>query len=979
MSFYASSRTTLLFIFFIALILPVSVFAQNTVITGKVTDPEGNPVQSVSVNVKGSSAGTTTKADGSFSLSFTKTGSDVLVFSSVGFTDKEITIGNNTEINAQLERNEQSLNNVVVVGYGTQKRKDVTGSVVTLDRKRLDNIPNSNVMQALEGAIAGVSINTNGGGAEGNNVSIVVRGKKSINGNQDPLIVLDDIPYRGSISDINPSDVASITILKDASALAIYGAESANGVILITTKKGSSGKPVISYEGFYGTQHYANLPPILMGDDFYNFKVTREPNSVTVSERALYNAKNYTNWLDLTTRTGQKIQHSLGVRGGGSNFKYYASVSFLNTKGVAVNDNFKRLSGRINLEANLTNWLTYGTNTSLGYDDRSGLSPTFSGDNGAYLFNPLTSPYDSTGRLTIYPWPEDTHFANPLAPTLALSSDHAYKIFTTNYLLVKIPFVKGLSYRLNTGIEYQGREIKSYYGRNTATGLQAGGSFSQSNSILNDYTIDNIVTYERSFKKHTIGFTGLYSYAENKTTSNSLTASNFPNDVLGFYQANVALLITPGASLQKETTISQMARLNYGYDSRYLLTITARRDGYSGFGENYKFAVFPSAAVAWNITNEKFFSPGLINNLKLRVSYGSNGNKAISPYQTLAKLSTRNYVDGAITAPGYVPTSFANPDLRWETSVQANVGLDFSLWKNRIQGSIDYYDTKTHDLLLNRNVSAVQGITTVTQNIGRTSNHGLELSLTSNNLQSKDFSWTSNITFSLNRNKILDLYGDKRSDTASQWFIGYPVDVRFGYQYAGVWQLTDDTAHTPQGAIRPGFAKVKDINGDGVINSYDRTIIGNIQPDFTWGFANTFQYRNFSLYIFAYGVAGRHEVNTLMSDNNVNAGVRYTTVVKNWWTRTNPTNDFYANVIGANSLSAGTVENSSFIRIRDISLSYDITGKVLQKMGLSKFRFYVETRNPFTITKWTGLDPEFTSQISVPLQREFVVGINVSL
>ncbi len=956
-----------------------NVFAQTSVVTGTVTAEDGKPVENVSVTLKGTTTGTTTSGSGTYRISVPKPTGNILVFTSIGYTEKEI-IQSVSTLNVQLAKTSQSLNDVVVVGYGTQKRKDITGSVVTLDRQRLENMPNANVLQALEGALPGVSINTNGGGAEGNNASIVIRGKKSISGNQDPLIVLDNIPYRGSISDINPNDVASLTVLKDASALAIYGAESANGVILITTKKGSNGKPVIAYDGFYGVQNYANLPPILMGDDFYNFKVTREPNSVTLSEKNFYNSKNYTNWLDLTTHQGHRQQHNLSVRGGSTNFKYFASLSLLDVNGITVNDKFKRASSRINLEANLTNWLTYGTNTTLGYDDRSGLSPTFSGDNGAYLFNPLTTPYDSAGKLTIYPWPEDTHFANPLAPTLANSLDNTYKIFTTNYLIVKFPFVKGLSYQLNTGIEYQGREIKSYYGRNTATGLLVGGSFSQSNSTLRDYTIDNIINYENVFNKHSINFTGLYSYAENKAISNSLSSQNFPNDVLTFYQANVALLNTPSASLQKETTISQMGRLVYNYDSRYIITLTGRSDNYSGFGDNFKGAFFPSVGVAWNIAGEKFFNENrMINNLKLRLSYGTNGNKALSPYQTLAKLSTRNYIDGTTTAAGYVPTSFANPNLRWESNVTANIGLDFGLWKDRLSGTIDYYDAKTHDLLLKRSVSSVQGITSVTQNLGKTANRGIEIGLNSTNFQTKNFTWTSNATFTINRNKIVDLYGNQKNDTLNQWFIGYPIDVRFGYQYAGIWQLTDDTSHTAQGVTHPGYAKVKDVNGDGVINSFDRTVIGNIQPDFTWGLGNTFRYKNFSLYVFAYGVQGRHEVNVLMSDNNVNSGVRYTTVIKNWWTPTNPTNDFYANTIGANNLGAGIVQNSSFIRVRDISLSYDFKGKILQKSKLSRLRIYLETRNPFTITKWTGLDPEFTSQTAVPLQREFLAGLNISL
>jgi hypothetical protein len=315
----------------------------------------------------------------------------------------------------------------------------------------------------------------------------------------------------------------------------------------------------------------------------------------------------------------------------------------------------------------------------------------------------------------------------------------------------------------------------------------------------------------RRLKKHNIGFTGLYSYEDNVTTSRSLSAENFPNDVLTFYQANVALLVRPNASLVKETRISQMARINYNYDSRYLLTVTARRDGFSGFGENNKFGFFPSIAVGWNISNESFLANNkTLTNLKLRLSHGDNGN-TISPYQTLARLSTRSYVDGSTTAAGYIPTSFANPDLHWETSTTSNIGFDFGFMKNRVQGTIDYYNTNTHDLLLRRSVSSVQGISSITQNIGRTNNKGFEFGITTTNVNNKNFTWTSNANLTINRNKIVDLYGDGKSDTLNQWFIGHPIDVRFGYVYDGVWQLTDDTVSTPQGRVRPGDAKVRDL------------------------------------------------------------------------------------------------------------------------------------------------------------------------
>ncbi|MBA4139794.1 MAG: TonB-dependent receptor [Segetibacter sp.] len=957
----------------------IPVFSQSRRISGTVTGQDTASLNGATITIKGTTRSAVSDANGAFTIDVTGSNANTLTVTYVGYQPRDIDIKNQSVINVTLQKEDAALDAVVVVGYGTQKRKDVTGSIASVSQERLNNLPNSNFAQALQGSVPGVSINTNGGGAEGNNVTILIRGQKSINGSRSPLIILDGIPYSGSISDINPTDIASIDILKDASASAIYGARSANGVILLTTKKGSTGKPVISYDGFAGTMQYANLPDILMGDDFYNFKLTREPASITLSEKAFYESKNYTNWLDLTTRTGKRSQHTLGIRGGSNNFKYYTSVTLLDVKGIAVNDDFKRLSSRINLEATITNWLSFGTNTQLSYNDRSGLAPTFSGDYGAYLFNPLTTPFDSLGKPTIYPWPEDVFFENPLAPTLASNRDNTYKIFTTNYMQVKFPFVEGLSYRLNTGVEYEGRNINTYYGRNTRRGVLAKGILTQGNRTLRNYTLENILTYDRTFKKHTIGFTGLYSYQESVERGDTLAAENFPNDVLTFYQANVALLVKPSAYLGKETFLSQMARINYNYDSRYLLTLTARRDGYSGFGEDKKFGFFPSVAVGWNITNEKFFADNkTLTNLKLRISYGSNGNTAVSPFQTLARLSTRSYVDGSTTAAGYVPTSFSNPLLHWETSTTANVGFDFGFWKNRIQGTIDYYKTNTHDLLLNRSVSSVQGIDRVTQNIGKTSNQGFELGITTTNFKTKNFTWTSNANFTINRNKIVDLYGDGKSDTLNRWFIGMPIDVSFDYVYNGVWQLTDDTSKTPQGVVRPGDAKISDINGDKIINAFDRTIIGNLQPDFIWGLANTFRYKNLTLYAFVHGVQGRHQANGFLADN-VNSGVRYTTVAKNWWRPDNPTNDFYANRLNTNPRGANIVQNSSFIRVKDISLTYEFNGRLLEKTKLSRLRVYVETRNPFTFTQWTGLDPEFTSQQTVPLQREYSVGLNVSL
>ncbi|TZF81003.1 TonB-dependent receptor [Pedobacter sp. BS3] len=966
-----------LFLLFAALCYSSIALAQAEIIKGKVTAQSDNgPLPGTTVAVKSTGKKVVTDANGNYQIEAGN--NDMLVFTSVGFITREIPVSGKTTVNAVLASAITNLEEVVVVGYGTQKKKDITGAVASVDRKRLEDLPNTNFAQALQGAVAGVSIDQSSAGAEGNSNDIQIRGSNSITASNTPLIVLDGIIYNGSISDINPTDIESIEVLKDASSAAIYGSRGSNGVILITTKKGTRGKPTITYDGFYGIQHYANLPDMMSPEEFYQFKQTREPGVITASEQAVYSSKNFPNWADLVTRTGQRTQHSLGVSGGSENTRYYLSGTYLGVKGIAINDDFKRVSTRVNVESNVTKWLTFGTNTQLSYNNRSGLPATFAGEYGAFTFNPLTTAYNPDGSPTIYPWPEDTFFANPLAPTLASNDDETYKVLTNNYLNIDLPFIKGLSYRLNTGIEYTSREQKTYYGMNTRTGVQNKGSLGTRNNLENNLLIENILNYNRTFGKHTISFTGLYSYQYDVNKADTLDATGFPNDVLTYYQANVALSALPAAGYTKETLISQMARINYSYDSRYLLTLTGRRDGFSGFGENYKYGFFPSVALGWNISNEKFFNTKWVSNLKLRLSYGSNGNQAVGAYRTLAAMLERSYVNGSSTAPGYIPKTLANPNLRWETTNTANLGVDFGLLNGRIQGSLDVYSARTHDLLLKRLISSVHGSSSIVQNLGKTANKGLDLSLNSINMKTESgFSWNSNATFAFVRNKILDLYGDGKNDTLNTWFIGQPINVNFDYIYAGVWQLDEATEAAKYNA-KPGYAKVVDLNHDGLINPRDKTIIGSRQPDFIWGLGNTFAYKNFTFYVFMQGVQGTSRSNPLLIDD-VNSGVRYNTVKKNWWTPDNPTNEYYANVVGANTAPAHIFQSDSYLRVKDISFSYDIPQKVLRDIHVNKLRVYVNARNLFTITKWTGMDPELTDQKGIPLQKEFIFGLNIGL
>jgi TonB-linked SusC/RagA family outer membrane protein len=965
-----------LFSFFII----TSAQAQQKTLSGNVRDESKNdPLAGVSITLKGTTTGTTTDSAGHFVLQV-PVSKGVLVISNVGYKSKEIEFDKELTLDLSLSTNTSDLNEVVVVGYGTQKKRDITGAVVSVDRQRLEQMPNNNFIQALQGSVPGVSITQTSAGAEGNNSSIIVRGRSSITASNQPLIVLDGIPYPSGTSYINPVDVESVEVLKDASAAAIYGSRGANGVILVTTKKGSTGKPVITYDGSYGIQEIANLPPVMNPQQFYEFKQTREPGVITLSEQAIYDAGGGTDWIKLATQQGSRMQHNLSIRGGTKDIKYLVSGTHLDVKGVAINDKFQRSALRLNLDINVTPWLSFGTNNQITYINRDDLPANFSGDMGAYTMNPLTSPYQADGKtLTIYPWPEDIYFANPLAPLLASRESRNFKLFSNNYAVVRIPFIKGLSYRFNSGVEYSSAATNTYWGRNTKTGLQANGQLSRSNDINNNYLIENIVNYDKDFGKHHIDFTGLYSYQYDQIRTNTLSAEGFPDDVLTDFQSQVAQFIRPSQTYAKEILISQMGRVNYNYDGKYLLTLTARRDGFSGFGSGNKYSFFPVVAVGWNISEESFMaSQRVVNTLKLRASYGSNGNQAVGPYQTLARFSERSYVNGTATAPGYLPTQLGYPTLGWETSTMLNVGLDFGLWNNRLQGTFDVYDKRTRDLLLNRDIPSVTGVGSILQNIGKTANWGMELGLTSVNVKTKNFSWNTNGNISFNRNRIVDLYGNGIDDLANKWFIGRPISVNYDLVFDGIWQEKDDLKRAPAGTL-PGYAKIKDLNGDTAINAADRDFIGSLQPKFIWGLGNTFKYKNISLYIFAHGIQGVTRSNGLLSDGGVNAGVRKNTIIKNWWTPQNPTNEYWSNHVNANRQGVNIYEDASFIRIKDISLSYDFPQNLLKSAKLSRLRVYVDARNLVTITKWSGLDPELSDQTNIPLQKEYVIGLNIGL
>ncbi len=952
-------------------------------LTGTVSDAStGETLAGVSIRVKGTNTGVISDEAGKYSITVPNQNA-TLVFSFIGYKSEEVLTGGRTTVDIKLMVDVTGLEEVIVVGYGTQRKSDITGTVTSLPKGRLENVPNINIAQAIQGSVPGIMIQQSAAGAAPSEV-IMIRGRNSILADNSPLLVVDGIPYGGQIRDISPNDVQSIEILKDASAAAIYGSRGSNGVILITTKNGSVGKTAISYDGYYSIQKYSELPDIMTGDEFYKFKQDRFPNQITLSEQAVYDSGKWTDWLDLGLRRGASQQHNLSASGGFQNTKFYIAGSILDVKGIAVNDDYQRVTTRINVDTKVANWLTLGTRTQLSLDDRSGEGPSMS---GLLWTNPLSTPYDENGDLTIYPWPEDLTVSNPLSATLYDNVNKSQQIVTNNFAIIDFPFLKGLSYRINTGIRMRYTNSSTYRGRNTASGLNSLGNADTERSEFDNTVVENILSFTREFGKHNIFATALYSYEKNTSGSNTVYASKFPHDFLTFYSAAQAELIQPGYTFNDTKLISQMLRVNYTYNNRYLLTVTGRRDGYSGFGAQKKWGIFPSVALGWNMKNEDFFPfKELFNEFKLRASWGLNGNQAVGAYESISRLGSTDMVDGKATVAGYTPSVLGQDELGWETSSTINAGIDFGILKGRIMGEVNLYKTNTSDLLLDRTISPVHGINSITQNIGETQNVGIEFSLNSRNIERGDFQWTTSGNLAYEKNKIVSLYGildengNEVDDVVNSWFIGKPIRVIYDFVWEGTWQL-DEAAKAAEWGTQPGFLKLKDVNNDGQMTAEDKQIIGQQDPKVLWGLTNSFSYKNFKLDIFIHGVHGvTKNIFPLMTDLETFSVIRRNTTRKNWWTPDNPTNDFVMNNLQAEYMSGirGYIyDPASFIRIKDVSLSYEVPASLVEKTGISKLRLYVTGRNLMTFTKWRGLDPELSNQEAIPLQKEFVFGLSL--
>ncbi|MFC2081530.1 SusC/RagA family TonB-linked outer membrane protein, partial [Bacteroidota bacterium] len=847
-----------------------------------------------------------------------------------------------------------------------------------------EGMVSTDVGQIIQGSVPGLTMMSTEAGASqsGENSLILIRGRNSITADNSPLIVLDGVPYEGDIGDLNPNDLSSIEVLKDASSAAIYGSRGANGVILITSRTGKEGKIEVVYDAYTSLQQVANFPHIMSGDEYYEYKKnwvdeggeTGEGDaSISDSEREVYESGHYTDWRKELMRTGSSHRHNLSISGGSKTVKWINSTSYLGIRGVAVNDNYERITNRLSINANITSWLKLGTSAQLSYSDKSGNSPSFS---AVYRMSPLVKAHNPDGSINITPLPDNPLKKSPLEDLLYEDIDKTYQIISNNYIEIDGPWIDGLSYRMNAALRYSNRTQRYYAGMNTVAGQAVNSEGYLSGGPYMSTVLENIVSYRRAFGKHNVFLTGLYGFEGKKKDYSTTYAKAFPSDFMKWYGMSQASYLEQTFQYEQENLISQMLRLNYSYDERYLLTFTARRDGFSGFGRDTKWGTFPSLALGWNISNEEFYQfNDVMNGLKVRFSYGENGNQAVEPYQSIDRLAILNYVSGSSTASGYVPSDMGVPDLDWESTRSINFGIDYAFLRSRITGDFNAYNNNTFDLLLDRRISPVHGDDKITQNIGKTNNKGIEFSIASTNIQQNNFTWSMGANFALQRNQIVALqYGDTLDDISSKLFIGQPISSNFDYNITGVWQLDELELAALHGAL-PGYAKYEDFSADSLLTPNDRRLIGHTDPNFTWGVTNTFKYKNMSLTLFIYGMHGFTKSNPL---KQANVNIPY-----NWWTPDNPTNDLWdkddrmANAYWVDG-GVDVYEKADFVRIKDIIFNYDLPFGFIRNIGMDKATLYLSGKNLFTFTRYEGMDPELDTQRAVPLQKEYIIGIKIA-
>lgn len=1023
--------------------------ARKTV-SGRVTNEKGEPVSGVSVTVKSTNNGTVTNSSGSYSLSVPQNAT--LVFSYIGYESREFRTGSGSTLNVQLQPTDKELDQVIVIGYGTQRKRDVTGSVVSVSEKTLKEVPAPNVISQLKGRVAGVDIVSNSAtpGASG---SIRIRGNRTLttsSGSSDaldgPLLVVDGIPFGGSINDINTEDISGLEILKDASATAIYGSRGAGGVILISTKRGRTGKAIFTYDAFHSISSILGKYKVMNGTEYAQFKADAAaynrstwPTSAGTSSYQLTQAEKdalaagiSTDWQDLIYRKGFTTSHSLGLTGGNEGTQYGMSIGYYKEQGIIPNQNFERATLRTTIDHRIGSRVRIGLNTfnTLSYSNTPGGGGVPS---GLVRLTPLAAPYNPDGTVNLQPAIGSIDAANisPLTLLTKASSILARnrRLRTFNTLYGEVQIIEGLKYRLNLGLNFEQQNGSGYNGPLTYTNnatVQSSSNANVTNSESWNYDIQHLLTYNKVFaQKHRLDFTGLFEVIKDHNQASGFNVTGVPADYIqnaNFGLASGQPTVSQG-SFSETGLLSYMGRVNYGYDNRYNFTATVRVDGASQLSPGYQYFTYPAFGVGWTISNERFMRGAtFINNLKLRGGWGISGNRNVGAYSTLGALTASTYNFGTSTQGqqlAYTVTSLANSSLSWQSTSQTDIAIDFGILKNRITGTVEWYKQQTKDILLSVNLPASNGAGSTLKNLGRTEGSGLEITLSSINVQTRSgFTWSTDLNFFYNREKITQLTTPtEKAITGNGWFVGQPLTVIYDLKKIGIWQLEDSVkgllSKQTSPVQYPGQIRIEDVNGDGKIDANDRQVLGNFQPDWEGGLTNRFSYKGFDLSIVIFARMGMKVlVPYLTADGGANGFPFYNQSRANqlktdYWTRNNPTNAFPAPDAGTDRLLFGSTlgyQDGSFIKCRSINLGYEIPVSTLKRTGISSLRVYLNATNPFMIyapfvRDGFGPDPEGNGyggavnaagsgevgvgarQISVnlnnPSQRMFTLGLNV--
>lgn len=976
----------------------IEIIIDDVEITGRVTSKEDNEgLPGVSVIVKGTTQGTVTDVDGRYLIKAPEDG--ILVFSSVGFLSEEITIGGQSVINLVMTPDITSLEEIVVIGYGEVDKKDVTGAVGTI---KSENIVRANPVQtakALQGQVAGVNVQRVNG-RPGAAYNINIRGLSSINFSNEPLVVIDGV-MGGNMNLLDPNDIQSMDVLKDASATAIYGSRGANGVIIITTKKGTTGKPQVSYNGYVGQKRPAHLPEMMNAQQWYKATYLDKimdggsTRAFTTTEVENYEAGRSVDWIDLVTSPSLQTNHSISVGGGSEKTTYHFSGGYLNEGGSLLNTKYERYNIKGSMDSKLndlikvgfTAYYTYGVQ-NLGSNEalRSAYRarPT-----GVVYFDEILNPAENQdldwNGLAVWMAINDKQVPNPILDVQPENFQDETR--TSNFYgnaYVEITPLKGLSFRssLSTGIEDM--RFGQFRGTFTKWGVASRLPMAIRNTgQLTNWTLDNILSYTKSFGDHNLTVTGVQSAFQERYETMNSQVENLPYNSLWYAMGTAANITTFNTNLVERSILSYMARIIYGFKGKYLLTLTSRWDGASQLSEGNKWDFFPSAAVAWRIGDEQFIQDlGLFSDLKFRVSYGYVGNSSVRPYSTQANLLNTAYDFGGTPAFGFAPANLGNRALTWEKSQELNFGLDFGFLNNRITSSLEIYNRKTVDLILQQKLPTSTGFDEVTSNVGQVRNSGVEVTLNTVNIASDKFNWSTNINFSTNKNEILELYGgDITEDVGNKWFVGQPIQVNYYYKFDGIWQLDEADEASNYNQV-PGSVKVVDQNNDGRITSTDdRVVLGSPQPKWIMGMTNKMTYSNFDFSFLMYFHQGAQYRNSMLQGTMGDIGSgRYNLLNLNYWTSLNPTNDYYSGVVPNPYREAIQYQDASFLRISDITFGYTIPRQTLDRLKISNFRIYAQIINPFLFHDFDGMDPEYNSgtyQDDVP-SATYLLGVNLS-